>query len=164
LVGVDSAVQLLGGLCHRTMDSTGGAVAVDGQGVALASPPRLEQGVRQKRQGTRIVTHLPDEQVHQARFEDQPGLLGRAGDGFAQSLLVEGADQVQAALDQAAEAGVLGDLPEAISAQGQDDRPSGGLLGKSLEEVATLLQVVAQGEDLLGLVDGEHGAGVGVVG
>ncbi len=162
LVSVQPAVELLGRLRHRTVDPTGGAVAVDGQGVALAPPPRLQQGVRQQGQRAGIVADLPDEQVDEARFEDQPGLLGRAGDGCAQSLLVQGADEVQAALDQSAEAGVLGDLRQAIAAQGQNDRPSGGLLGEPLEEVAAFLQVLAQREDLLRLIDGEDGAGVGV--
>ena len=162
-VGVHAAVELLGGLRHRAVDPAGGVVAVDGQGVALAAPPRLQQGVRQQRQGARVVAHLPDEEVHQARLEDQPGLCGRAGDGCAQRLLVQGADEVQAALDQPAEARVLGDLRQAVAAQGQDDRAPGGLLGQPLEEVAALLQVVAEREDLLGLVDGEHGARVGVL-
>ena len=146
------------------MDTAGGPVAVNGQGVALAVAPRLLQGVGQQRKCTGVVADLPDEQVDQARLEDQPGLLHGTGDCFAQGLLVESADQVQAAFDQAAEAGVLGDLRQAVAAQGQDHRPAAGLLGNPLEEVTTLPRVLAEREDLLRLVDGEHGARVGVVG
>ena len=62
-------------------------------------------------------------------------------------------------LDQSAEAGVLRHLGEAVAAHGHQHRALSRLLGQAFEERTALLQVLAQGEDLLGLVDGEDGAG-----
>ena len=66
---------------------------------------------------------------------------------------------MQALLDQPAEAGVLRRLGEAVAPHGHQHGAPPRLVGQAFEERATLLQVLAQGEDLLGLVDGEHGAG-----
>ena len=59
LVGLDLPVELLGRLGHGAADAAGGAVAVDGEGVALAPLPGLEQGVGEQRQGAGVVADLP---------------------------------------------------------------------------------------------------------
>ena len=53
LVRLDPRVEPLGGLGDGAVDPAGGAVAVDGEGVALAPLPRLEQGVRETGEGRR---------------------------------------------------------------------------------------------------------------
>ena len=52
----------------------------------------------------------------------RPRLLGGALDRLAQAVLVEGADEVQAALHQPAEARVLGHLTEPVSSQREEHR------------------------------------------
>ena len=86
----------------------------------------------------------------------------RAGplDGVAQAGLVQGADQVQALLDQSAEAGVLGHLgragrPARSPAPGRR-RASSARRSRNARRSSRSSH---SGEDLLGLVDGEHGAG-----
>ena len=93
----------------------------------------------------------------------RPALLGGALDRLAEAVLVEGADEVQAALHQPAEARVLGHLAEPVSPHRDENRSPARLLGQPLEERAPLLQVVAQGEHLLALVHGEDRAGRSVL-
>ncbi len=159
LVGLDLSVELFGRLGDGSMDPAGGVVAVDGEGVAFASLPRLEQGVGQERQGTGVAADLPDQELHQARLDDQSGLVSGALDGIAQAVLVQGTHEMQALLDQSAEAGVLRRIGEAVAPHGHQYRPAPRLVGQAFEERAPLLQVFAQGEDLLCLIDGEHGVG-----
>ena len=101
LLGLDPPVELLGGLGDGAVDAAGGAVAVDGEGVPLATLPRLEQCVREQGQGAGVVAHLVHEEVDQPVLDDQARLLGGAFDRLPQAVLVEGADEVQAALHQA---------------------------------------------------------------
>ena len=91
-----------------------------------------------------------------------PAWSGRAFDRVAQAYLVERADQVQPLFDQPAEARVLGGLGQPVASHRHQDRSAGGLAGELFEEGAPLLGVIAQREDLLRLVDCQHGVGSGV--
>ena len=110
------------------MDAARAAVALDRQGVALATLPRLEQRVGEQGQGTGVVPHLVHEDVDQAVLDDQAGLFGRALDRLTQTGLVQRPDEVQPALHQPAEACVLRHLGEPVGPHGHEHRPSARLL------------------------------------
>ena len=78
--GLHRGVQALRGLRNRTPDAAAGAVAGDRQGVALPSPPGLEEGVGEQGQRAGVVAHLVHEEVDQPGFDDQPELASRADD------------------------------------------------------------------------------------
>ncbi len=65
--------HLLRGLRDGTVDLTGCPIRVDGHDAALTTRPHLAQGVRQQRKGSPIG--VADEDLHEARLQDEPGLL-----------------------------------------------------------------------------------------
>ena len=156
LSGLEVAVQLLGGLGYRTPDAAGGLVAGDGQGASFAAEPGLAQGVGEQGQGAGLVLDLADEEVDQAGFDDQPGLSGGSFDGGAQLVGGHGGEDVQPPLDQAGEDGVGGDVSHPVGAEHQDQWRGLGVVGEQLDEPVLLLVVVAQGEELFGLVDDQE--------
>ena len=156
LVGLEVAVQLLGGLGDGAADPAGGLVAGDGQGASFAAQPGLAQGVGEQREGAGLVLDLADEEVDQAGFDDEPGLPGGSLDGGAQLVGGHGGEDVQPPLDQAGEDGVGGDVSHPVGPEHQDQWRGLGVVGEQLDEPVLLLVVVAQGEELFGLVDDEE--------
>ena len=130
----DLVVDLLGRLGDRAADAAGALVARHGEGATLAALPRLVQRVRQQRQGAGLALDLPNQQVDQARLQQQADLAGRTLDGGSQVGVAHGAQQVQAALDEAGEAGVGRELTEAVGAQRDDQRAALGVGGQGREE------------------------------
>ncbi len=107
LPGRQRFVQLLGRLRDAAADAAGRLVAGDRQGAALPALPGPAQCMREQRQRTRLALHLPNQQIHQARLEQQAGRFRRPGDRGAQPGLVHRSQQVQAALDQPGDLRVL---------------------------------------------------------
>ena len=110
-----------------------------------------EQGER-----SGLVLDLADEEVDQAGLDDQPGLPGGSFDGGAQLVDGHGGEDVQPPLHQAGEDGVGGDVSHPVGAEHQDQRSCFGVVGEQLDEPVLLLLVVAQREELFGLVDDEE--------
>ena len=156
LSGLEVAVQLLGGLGDGAADPAGGLVAGDGEGASFAAQPGLAQGVGEQGEGAGLVLDLADEEVDQAGLDDEPGLPGGSFDGFAQLVGGHGGEDVQAAFDQAGEGGVGGDVSHPVGPEHQDQWRGLGVVGEQLDEPVSLLVVVAQGEELFGLVDDEE--------
>ena len=84
LVGVELAVQGLGGLRDRSADPAGGLVPGDGEGPPFAAQPGLAQGVGEQREGAGLVLDLSYEQVGESGLDDEAGLAGGSFDGGAQ--------------------------------------------------------------------------------
>ncbi len=159
LSGLEVAVQLLGGLGDRAPDPAGGLVAGDGQGASFAAEPGLAEGVGEQGEGAGLVLDLADEEVDQAGFDDEPGLSGGAFDGFAQLVGGHGGEDVQAAFDQARELRLGGDVAHPVGPEHEHQGRRCGVVGEQLGEPLPFRVVVAQGEELFGLVDHE-GAGL----
>ena len=104
LIGSDAGVDRLGRPGDSPTNATGLGVPRHRQRRALPALPGLEQGVGQERQRTRRPLHLADEQVHQARLDEQSGLPGRRLDRLAQGHLAHATQQVQTTFHEPGEA------------------------------------------------------------
>ena len=112
------AVEPLGGLGDGLPHAARRGIPLDGEGAALAAPPRLAQHVGQQGQRPGRALDLAHEQVDQSRLEPQPGLGRRSLDGRCAARAGPMApEQVEAVLDEARELGVGGQLAEAVGAQ-----------------------------------------------
>jgi hypothetical protein len=78
MVRVDTAVDVLRRLGHRSADAAGLSVAVDGERSTVATQPGLSQDVGEQGERARLTLDLTDKQVHQARLHQQAGLAGGA--------------------------------------------------------------------------------------
>jgi hypothetical protein len=87
---------------YRAPHSARVAVPRDGQHPALAPRPCLRQGVGQQGQGTRLVHHVPNQQVDQPRLQAQPGLRRWSLDRLSQLRLGHRPQEVEAVLHHAA--------------------------------------------------------------
>jgi hypothetical protein len=112
--------------------------------------------VRQQGQGTRFAVHVLHQQLDQARLQQQPGLVGRSLDDRPQVGVAQGAEQVQAGLDQVSEAAVGGQLPQPVGPQGDDQWSPLGVGGERGEESGLFAGVIAEGQGLFTLVDHQH--------
>ncbi len=156
LVGRHLFVERLGRLGDGASDAAGGAVAVHGERASFAALPGGAQGVGQQREGARFVLDVLHQQLDQARFEQEPGLVRRSLDGGPQIGLAHGTHQVHARLDQAGEAEVGGQLTQPVGPQRDHQRAPLGVRGQGREQPGLLVGVVAQSDGLLALVDHQH--------
>ena len=124
LLGRHVAVHGLGGLRDRAADAPAREVAVDGEGPPLAPVPRLHQGVRQQREGAGLVQDLAEQEVDQTGFDQEPRLPGRTLDRGAQPGGVHGVEQVPAALQEAGELGLPGQLGGPVGSECHDQLAS----------------------------------------
>ena len=76
--------DLFRGLRDGTVDLTGCPIPVDGQNAALTTGPHLTQGVGEQRKGSPIG--VADEDLDEARLQDEPGLLCGLLDHGSQSV------------------------------------------------------------------------------
>ena len=118
------AVHRLGGLRDRATHTPGGDVPVDGEGSPLAPVPRLHQRVRQQREGAGLVQDLAEQEVDQTGFDQEPRLPGRTLDRGAQPGGVHGVEQVPAALQEAGELGLPGQLGRPVGPERHDQLAS----------------------------------------
>ncbi|MDQ0946243.1 hypothetical protein QFZ24_000166 [Streptomyces phaeochromogenes] len=84
LVLGEPAVDLFSGLGDRAVQASGRLITGQGQCLAPAAPPGLQQHVGQQRQPARRVGHFLDQPGGQGPFHGQPGSLGRLDDSVAQ--------------------------------------------------------------------------------
>ena len=133
-------------------------------GAPLAAHPGLAQAVREQRQGGRLALDLAQQQVHQPGLDDQPGLAGRSLDRGPEVVLAHRAEQVEAALDEAAERRVRRrGRPSGRPGARRRRRASPGApraRDDPVQERRARSRVVAEREDLLALVDDEDRATV----
>ncbi|ONI79637.1 hypothetical protein ALI144C_22935 [Actinosynnema sp. ALI-1.44] len=159
LAGTQRAVDVFGRVCHRVFDSACCLVARQGERHALASPPRLEQRVRDQRENPGLPGRVGHDPRHQGGFDLVPVPYGRGGDRLPQLLGGEGTemeipvppgvDQVRAQLGVAVEA----------RAYSQHDPYPAGLGGRGEENglgEPRAFAVAAQRDHLLELVDDQQ--------
>ena len=104
------------------------AVALDREHVAVASSPRLDERVRQQRQGAGLVLHVGHQHIDQAGFDAQPCFECRILDRRSERVAVERGDEVQRVLGGRAEVRVGGEVGQVIGAHHDDDRGAGASL------------------------------------
>ena len=156
LFGRKALIDILGRLRHRPADAAGVPVTGDGECPAIALLPRLAQGVGEQGKGPGFSRDLADQQLDEARLQQQPGLVSRPLDGGAQVGLVHRAEQVQAALDESGERRVGRKVGETVGAHRHHQRASLDVIGQRREESGLLVAVLAQRQRLFALVDDQH--------
>ncbi len=144
---------------HSALDSAARAVALDGEYVAVASPPGLGQGMREQRKGAGLAVGVALEQFDQAVFEAEPRIGGRLLDRHAQRVAGEWRHEVQTSFGQPAQLRRDREMAEEVAAHHQNHRCDPFCVS---DEAATeLLHDVEphlEGEDLLELVDDQDRA------
>ncbi|WP_282797212.1 hypothetical protein [Streptomyces sp. CC224B] len=159
LRGVEAPVHLLGGVRDGAANAADRLVGGEGEGLAAAPPPDLAQRVRQERQRAGFVADVGDEPRGERAFDHEP--FGRRGphDGLAQPGRRHGADEEGAVAQGVGERAVLGQPAVEVGAYGEDGaQPAAGVAGgeQVRDEAVPFGRVVAEGEDLLELVDDEE--------
>ncbi len=165
LVLGEPAVDLLGGPGDRAVQASRCLVPRHGQCLAAAAAPGLQQRVGQQRQSAGFVGDLLDQPGGQSAFHGQPGGRGRLYDGVAQFRRAHRCGQEVGVAQRVGQVTVFGTAAVEVAAHRQQHAQAAlGLPGcqQQIDEVSALGRVVAEGEDLLELVDDHEGVRLGV--
>ncbi len=153
-------VHLVGAPGERALDASGRRVRLERQRPITATAPQLVQQVLEQGQGARTVGDVGEDAAGEAGLQLEAAAAGRLLDGPAQAPGVERPDEHLVIGDQSARLGVLGEpVVEVGPHRGDDDGPPAGDRGgvdEVPEEGGALTLVVAEGEDLLELVDDDQ--------
>src|SRR5262249_44965614 len=99
------------------------AVSVDCEHALVASLPRFDERVREQGEGARLALAVAHQDVDQAGLESQAGAQRGLLDRLTQGIAGERADEMQAALGDAAELFVESEAAEVVAAYRDHDRP-----------------------------------------
>lgn len=170
---VERAVDLVGGVRDRVLDTPAGLVVGHGQLAALAAGPGGEQCMGQQRQRARLVRRggrgpaggvwrqIAEQQLDQAIGHAEPGQPGRLHDGRSDLGPGHRADHDLAFLQCPGQPGMTQRPVVEVGAQRDSDHRGAGQRAHRGDETALLGLVRARGEDLFQLVQHDDRAGAG---
>ena len=116
----------------------------------------------QQRQAARFSFAVAHQQLDQAVLQPQAGQLRRLLDGPAQRITGQRRHEMQAALDELAQLGIDAELAETVTADGDDHVATAvGVGNQRPTQVIDRVRRMAELEQLLELVDDDHGCGCG---
>lgn len=154
---VQRFVELFGGLGDRARDAARGLVPGDGECRAFAAHPRLDQGVREVGKGPGSTGRVAQHELSESGFEPQAGATGGLLDRVAKRFATHGGDEVHAVGHARSELVERGAPVEEVGSHHEDDGDAGdGCLGDRCRRGVRVH--AARMEDLLELVDHQHGA------
>ncbi len=145
----------LGSAGQGALEPARGPEALQRQGVALAAVPGLQQRVGEQRQSARVLGAVRDELGHQGGFDGVAGRARGLDDGGTQLVGGHRADGDLRGAHGVDQRGEVRAVAVEVGPYAQHD----AMLGDLLDEPATNLAVLTEREDLLELVDDEHGVG-----
>jgi hypothetical protein len=154
-------IQALRRLRDRAAHPAGLGVGLQGQGPAAPPPPRLQERVRQQRQGPGLLADVADKEVDQAGFQLPLPTLGGKLDGSPQLLRAHRADILLVRRQGLAQIRVLRAVRVEVGAQRNQDRGRPACLAgleQVVDECLALERVPTQREQLLELIDDQQGA------
>ena len=116
----------------------------------------------QQRQAARFSFAVTDQQLDQAVLQPEAGQLRRLLDGPAQGITGQRRHEVQPALDELAQLGIDAELTETVTADGDDHVATAVRVGDERPtQLIDHVRRMAELEQLLELVDDDHGCGCG---
>ncbi|GLF95322.1 hypothetical protein SYYSPA8_13515 [Streptomyces yaizuensis] len=149
-------VGVFGGVGDGAVDAADGVVGGEGEGTAAAPSPDLQQRVRHQRQSAGLRGRLCHDPRGQLPFHDQTGRTCRADHRLAQLSRIHRAKGEVCGAQDADQGGVLGAVAVEVGAHGDHHAQSAvRFAGREqlVEETGAFFRVLAEGEDLLELVD-----------
>ena len=114
--------DLLGGVRDRSPHAPGGLVARPREDLAVATGPRLVQGMGEQRQGAGLALDFGQHRVHQAGLETESRRAGRALDRPPQLVDAHGSQQVLATGQRGGETWMVRAASVEVRAEGDHDR------------------------------------------
>ena len=141
-------------------DAPGRVVGLEGEHAAVATAPGLDERVRQQGEGPGVALHVAQQDVHEAGLEAQSGAFGGSLDRLAQRVADQRRDQVHPEVGERRQVRVAPEARDLVRADRDDDararlRP----VDERPAEALDLAGFLTEHEELLQLVDRDHGVG-----
>ena len=159
LAGIEAAEGVFGQPCDGATDASRAGVRGVGQAATVSVLPELQQRRREQREAARLTLDVADQRVDQVWLGVQPDTLRRQLDRLPQLVAAHRAHQHLVGAEQPRQPGIRRAASVEVGSQGDDHQAVAGLspVHQSVDERHALALVPAGGEDLLELIDGQHG-------